>query len=54
MRAGVATGNNTIFGAGNTTAATDDWNTDDIMGHEFTHGVTQSEAGLVIVMNQAH
>lgn len=39
-------GNNAIFGAGNTTAATDDWNTDDIMGHEFTHGVTQSEAGL--------
>ena len=40
------TGNSTIFGMGNTTAATDDWNTDDIMGHEFTHGVTQSEAGL--------
>jgi Zn-dependent metalloprotease len=40
------TGNSTIFYAGNTTAATDDWNTDDIMGHEFTHGVTQSEAGL--------
>ncbi len=39
-------GNNTIFGAGNTSAATDDWNTDDIMGHEFTHGVTQSEANL--------
>jgi hypothetical protein len=40
-------GNATIFGAGSTTAATDDWNTDDIMGHEFTHGVTQDEAGLV-------
>jgi len=40
------TGNNAIFGMGSTTAATDDWNTDDIMGHEFTHGVTQSEAGL--------
>jgi Zn-dependent metalloprotease len=39
-------GNATIFGAGNTTAATDDWNTDDIMGHEFTHGVTQASAGL--------
>ncbi len=39
-------GNNTIFGAGSTTAATDDWNTNDIMGHEFTHGVTQDEAGL--------
>lgn len=35
-----------IFGAGNTTAANDDWNTDDIMGHEFTHGVTQSSAQL--------
>jgi len=41
------TGNSTIFGMGNTTAATDDWNTDDIMGHEFTHGVTQASAGLV-------
>ena len=41
------TGNSAIFGAGTTTSATDDWNTDDIMGHEFTHGVTQSEAGLV-------
>lgn len=41
------TGNSTIFYAGNTSSATDDWNTDDIMGHEFTHGVTQSEAGLV-------
>jgi Zn-dependent metalloprotease len=39
-------GNNGIFGAGSTTGATDDWNTDDIMGHEFTHGVTQDEAGL--------
>ncbi len=25
----------------------DDWNTLDIIGHEFTHGVTQTEAGLV-------
>lgn len=41
------TGNSTIFYAGNTSSATDDWNTNDIMGHEFTHGVTQSEAGLV-------
>lgn len=40
-------GNTTIYGAGNTTGATDDWNTLDIMGHEFTHGVTQDEAGLV-------
>ncbi|HSY61653.1 MAG TPA: M4 family metallopeptidase, partial [Cytophaga sp.] len=41
------TGNNVILGEGSTSSATDDWNTDDIMGHEFTHGVTQSEAGLV-------
>ncbi len=41
------TGNSTIFYAGNTSASTDDWNTDDIMGHEFTHGVTQASAGLV-------
>ncbi len=41
------TGNSTIFYAGNTSAATDDWNTLDIMGHEFTHGVTQDEAGLI-------
>ena len=40
------TGNSTIFGMGNTSAATDDWNTDDIVGHEFTHGVTQASAGL--------
>ena len=40
------TGNSTIYGMGNTSAATDDWNTDDIVGHEFTHGVTQSSAGL--------
>jgi Zn-dependent metalloprotease len=41
------TGNSTIYYAGNTSAATDDWNPNDIMGHEFTHGVTQSEANLV-------
>lgn len=41
------TGNSTIYGMGSTSAATDDWNTNDIMGHEFTHGVTQDEAGLV-------
>lgn len=40
------TGNSTIYYAGNTSSATDDWNTNDIMGHEFTHGVTQDEAGL--------
>ena len=40
-------GNTTIFGAGSTSASTDDWNTNDIMGHEFTHGVTQASAGLV-------
>lgn len=41
------TGNSAIFYAGNTSSATDDWNTLDIMGHEFTHGVTQDEAGLI-------
>lgn len=41
------TGNSTIYYAGNTSAATDDWNTVDIMGHEFAHGVTQDEAGLI-------
>jgi bacillolysin len=41
------TGNSTIFFAGNTAAANDDWNTNDIMAHEFTHGVTQSSAGLI-------
>ena len=41
------TGNQTIFYAGNTSSATDDWNTNDIMGHEFTHGVTQASANLV-------
>lgn len=39
--------NAAIFYAGNTSAATDDWNTNDIMGHEFTHGVTEDEAGLI-------
>ena len=41
------TGNSTIYYAGNTTAATDDWNPNDIMGHEFAHGVTQASANLV-------
>ncbi|MBK8845702.1 MAG: M4 family metallopeptidase [Bacteroidetes bacterium] len=41
------TGNSTIYYAGSTAAATDDWNTNDIMGHEFAHGVTQATAGLV-------
>ncbi|SHG03195.1 Por secretion system C-terminal sorting domain-containing protein [Cnuella takakiae] len=41
------TGNSAIFYAGNTSGATDDWNTNDIVGHEFAHGVTQSEANLV-------
>jgi bacillolysin len=39
--------NSIILGAGNTSSPTDDWNTDDIMGHEFTHGVTQASAGLI-------
>lgn len=34
------------FGPGSTSSPTDDWNTDDIAGHEFTHGVTQFEADL--------
>ena len=41
------TGNSAIFYAGNTSASTDDWNSLDIVGHEFTHGVTQVAAGLV-------
>jgi len=41
------TGNSTIYGAGSTSASTDDWNTNDIVGHEFTHGVTQASANLV-------
>ncbi len=41
------TGNSTIYGQGSTTASTDDWNTNDIVGHEFAHGVTQSSANLV-------
>jgi bacillolysin len=41
------TGNSTIYGAGSTSAATDDWNPNDIMGHEFAHGVTQASADLV-------
>lgn len=39
-------GNVMSLGAGNTSDPTDDWNTIDIEGHEFTHGVVQSEAGL--------
>ncbi len=35
------------FYAGSTSSPSDDWNTNDIMGHEFTHGVTQASAGLV-------
>jgi bacillolysin len=33
------------FGAGLTSSATDDWNTLDIVGHEFTHGVHQWSIG---------
>ncbi|MBK9638355.1 MAG: M4 family metallopeptidase [Bacteroidetes bacterium] len=33
------------FGAGGTTSANDDWNTYDIVGHEFTHGVHQWSVG---------
>lgn len=41
------TGNSTIYYAGSTSAANDDWNTNDIVGHEFSHGVTQASANLV-------
>ncbi|MBL7928982.1 MAG: M4 family metallopeptidase [Bacteroidia bacterium] len=41
------TGNSAIFYAGSTGSATDDWNTNDIVGHEFGHGVTQAESNLV-------
>ena len=34
-------------GVGDEPRVTDDWNCLDILGHEFTHGVTHSEAGLV-------
>lgn len=34
------------FGAGDTGLPTDDWNTLDIVGHEYTHAVTQYSAGL--------
>lgn len=34
-------------GIGNTNSPLDDWNALDILGHEFTHGVTQYEANLV-------
>lgn len=39
-------GNAIDLGEGPTTASTDDWNSMDVVGHEFTHGVTQDEAGL--------
>ncbi len=39
-------GNVVTLGAGNTSAPTDDWNTIDCEGHEFTHGVVQATAGL--------
>ena len=42
------TGNSAIFYAGSTAASTDDWNTNDIVGHEFTHGVIQSSANIVL------
>jgi len=35
------------IGGGNTSSATDDWNTLDIVAHELTHGVTSTSAGLV-------
>lgn len=39
--------NAATLGKGNTSNTTDDWNTDDIMGHEISHGVTQTSAGLL-------
>jgi Zn-dependent metalloprotease len=39
-------GNAMTFGDGPTTASTDDWNSMEVVGHEFTHGVTQESAGL--------
>ncbi|MBL0356504.1 MAG: M4 family metallopeptidase [Chitinophagaceae bacterium] len=35
------------FGTGSTASVLDDWNTVDIVAHEYTHGVTQFEASLV-------
>lgn len=40
-------GNAMTFGEGSTTEAGDDWNSMDIVGHEFAHGVTQASAGLI-------
>ena len=34
-------------GIGDTSSVTDDWNSLDILGHEMTHGVTESSANLV-------
>ena len=42
-----ATSGEILVGGGNTSAASDDFNTSDILGHELTHGVTASSAGLI-------
>lgn len=39
-------GNAIDLGEGPTTSASDDWNSMEVVGHEFTHGVTQTSAGL--------
>ena len=39
-------GNVAQFGIGPTAADNDDWNSLDIVGHEFTHGVDQDEVGM--------
>ncbi len=39
-------GNAIDFGEGPTTSASDDWNSMEVVGHEFTHGVTQESADL--------
>ncbi len=39
-------GNVITLGGGNSSSSNDDWNTIDVVGHEFTHGVVQETAGL--------
>lgn len=40
-------GNSMVFGLANTNWSLDDYYTIDIVGHEFTHGVTGASAGLI-------
>lgn len=39
-------GNVMTFGEGPTTSSADDWNSMEVVGHEFSHGVTQETANL--------